>query len=172
MAKLSFSKLKCKINEEIKIISFNEEDIEVRQYLPAQEKLGLISRVITQSHEEDQNYANPVKIKIFTDLEILYAYTNIAFTEKQKENTPKLYDIVYSSGLLEEVKKAIPNSEYNLIVNGVFESLEAVYNYIHSDTSTANDLLIYNKYYCYMEYIEVILLLLQSKKRTTRPMNT
>ena len=30
MAKIPFSKLKCKINEEIKTISFNDETIEVK----------------------------------------------------------------------------------------------------------------------------------------------
>lgn len=132
MAKIAFSKLKCKVNEEIKIINFNGEDIEVRQYLPAQDKLALMGRVITQSHEEDSNHANPVKIEIFTHLEILYTYTNITFTEKQKENTPKLYDLVYSSGLLEAVIDAIPEKEYDIVCSGIFDSVEAVYKYYHS----------------------------------------
>ena len=38
MAKVPFSKLKCKINEEIKQVKLNNEiTIEVKQYLPIQE---------------------------------------------------------------------------------------------------------------------------------------
>ena len=99
MAKVSLTKLGLKVNQDVKIVDFNEQDIEVKQYLPVNEKLELISNVINLSHD-DNNFANPVKISIFTTLEIMYAYTNINFTEKQKEDPSKLYDMLISSGLV------------------------------------------------------------------------
>jgi hypothetical protein len=99
MAKVSFTKLGLKINQEIKTIDFNEQLIEVKQYLPISEKLELMSTVINNS-ADDNNFANPVKTRVFTMLEIMYAYTNINFTEKQKEDPAKLYDILLSSGLI------------------------------------------------------------------------
>ena len=66
MAKVPFSKLKCKINEEIKQVKLNDEiTIEVKQYLPIQEKLALIGRVIELAHMQDENYSNPVKAAVF-----------------------------------------------------------------------------------------------------------
>lgn len=132
MAKIAFSKFGLKPNTEVKTIEFNGQTIEVIQYLPIQKKLGLIGRVISQAHEEDANYSNPVKIQVFTELEIIFEYTNIAFTEKQKEDCPKLYDILYSSGLIDAVISAIPEDEYLLIINGVFNSTEAIYKYQNS----------------------------------------
>lgn len=132
MAKISFNKLKCKINDEIKVIDFNGEKIEVKQYLPVQEKLGLIGRVVMLSHEEDANYSNPVKSDVFTDLEIVFAYTNISFTEKQKEDLPKLYDSLLSSGLLDLIFENIPAVELIIINDGVKESIEAIYKYQNS----------------------------------------
>lgn len=131
MAKISFTKLGLKVNQEIKTITFNEQTIEVKQYLPVNDKLELISRVINASADEN-NFANPVKISIFTSLEIIYAYTNINFTDKQKEDIPKLYDMLMSSGLIAEVVKAIPEAEYQEIICGISDSIEAVYNYRNS----------------------------------------
>ena len=42
MAKVAFSKLGLKINNDVKTVVFNEQTIEVKQYLPIEEKLNLI----------------------------------------------------------------------------------------------------------------------------------
>lgn len=132
MAKIPFTKLKCKINDSISHIEFNGETIEVKQYLPVQEKLKLIGDVVMQAHEQDENYSNPVKADVFTDLEIVFAYTNISFTDKQKEDLPKLYDTLKSSGLLKLIIDAIPGEEYCSVWAGIENSIEAIYKYQNS----------------------------------------
>ena len=67
MAKLAFTKLGLKTNNQIKTILFNEQEIEVKQYLPINEKLEMISNVINLS-ADDNNFANPVKVSVFTTL--------------------------------------------------------------------------------------------------------
>ena len=132
MAKVPYSKLKCKTNEEIKTISFNDETIEVKQYLPVQDKLSLIGRVIELAHDQDHNYSNPVKADVFRDLEMVFNYTNISFTDKQKEDIPKLYDQLVSSGLMDAIMKAIPEEERSDISIGVYDSITSVYKYQNS----------------------------------------
>lgn len=131
MAKVSFSKLGLKVNQDIKTIIFNNQNIEVKQYLPVNEKLELISNVINASHD-DNNFANPVKVSVFTTLEIMYAYTNINFTDKQKEDFVKLYDMIISSGLFTAVVEAIPKAEYDAVIIGVEKSIKAFYKYRNS----------------------------------------
>ena len=131
MAKVSLIKLGLKVNQEIKTIIFNEQTIEVKQYLPVNDKLELIGNVINSAHD-DNNFSNPVKVSIFTALEILYAYTNINFTEKQKEDPAKLYDLVVSSGLIDAILDIIPEDEYEEVICGIEDSIEAVYNYRNS----------------------------------------
>ena len=131
MAKVSLTKLGLKVNQEIKIISFNGQDVEVKQYLPVNEKLELISNVINLAHDEN-NFANPVKVSIYTTLEIMYAYTNINFTDKQKEDPAKLYDMLISSGIVAEIVNAIPEAEYHEILCGVSDSINAIYAYQNS----------------------------------------
>lgn len=131
MAKVSFTKLGLKKNEEVGILHINEQDIEVKQYLPINEKLELISSVINSAADEN-NFSNPVKENVFLTLEILYHYTNINFTDKQKEDSAKLYDLVVSSGLADKVTDLIPKEELNKVVNGVAQSVEAIYAYRNS----------------------------------------
>ena len=131
MAKVSLTKLGLKVNQDIKTIEFNEQTIEVKQYLPVNDKLELISNVINSAHDEN-NFANPVKVSVFTTLEIVYAYTNINFTDKQKEDPTKLYDMLISSGLVAAVVNAIPEAEYHEIICGVSDSIDAVYTYRNS----------------------------------------
>ena len=131
MAKVSLTKLGLKINQDVKNIDFNEQTIEVKQYLPVNDKLELISTVINSAHDEN-NFSNPVKVRVFTTLEIMYAYTNINFTEKQKEDPTKLYDMLISSGLVCEVINAIPEVEYHEVISGIEDSIKAIYTYQNS----------------------------------------
>ena len=91
MAKVPFTKLGLKKIEDTKTISICDQDVEVKQYLPISDKINIITNVIENS-ADDNNFANPVKVEVFANLEIMYAYTNISFTDKQKEDPTKLYD--------------------------------------------------------------------------------
>ena len=131
MAKVSFTKLGLKVNQDVKNIEFNEQIIEVKQYLPINEKLELISSVINSAADEN-NFSNPIKENVFLTLEILYHYTNINFTDKQKEDPVKLYDLVVSSGLVNKVTDLIPEEELDEVINGLAQSVKAIYTYRNS----------------------------------------
>ena len=131
MAKVSLTKLGLKVNQNVKNIEFNEQIIEVKQYLPINEKLELISSVINSAADEN-NFSNPVKENVFLTLEILYHYTNINFTDKQKEDPVKLYDLVVSSGLVNKITDLIPEEELDEVINGVAQSVKAIYAYRNS----------------------------------------
>ena len=131
MAKLAFTKLSLSKNQEVKIVEFNGQDIEVNQYLPVNDKFEVISNIINRS-ADDNNFANPLKVEIFTALEIISAYTNISFTEKQKEDPSKLFDLVVSSGLYKEIVCAIPHTEIESLQCYINSTIDAVYKYRNS----------------------------------------
>lgn len=131
MAKIGFTKLGLKPNNEIQYIEFNEQTIEVKQYLPVEEKLELITNVLELSHDSN-NFSNPVKVQVYTALEMIDKYTNISFTEKQKENPTKLYDLLNGNGLLEKIIEVIPQIEYDEVIAGVYNTIDAVYTYQNS----------------------------------------
>ena len=131
MAKLSFNKLGLTKNQDIVNITFNDQVIEVKQYLPVNDKLQLISNVINQS-ADDNNFANPIKVSVFTVLEMIDFYTNISFTEKQKEDPAKLYDLIISNNLAKTITGAIPQVELDELMSGIKDSVEAIYKYKNS----------------------------------------
>lgn len=131
MAKVTFTKLGLKKKEENKEFIYNEQVIEVKQYLPINDKLVMISNIINAA-QDNMQYANPVKVEIFTNLEILYNYTNISFTEKQKEDPVKLYDLLESNGIFNEIIKLIPAEEYSFLLESIDECVKSVYEYVNS----------------------------------------
>lgn len=129
--KPTFNKLGLKLDTEVTKVIFKDQEIEVKRYLPVEEKLKLISNVINLSADEN-NFANPIKLKIFLDLEILYAYTNISFTEKQKEEPAKLYDILKSNNFFKAIFLEIPDEEFDSLVKDAHDAVAAVYAYKNS----------------------------------------
>ena len=131
MAKLAFSKLGLKNNNQVANIYYNEQTIEVKQYISVNDKLKLISDVINKSVDE-HSFCNPVKVNVYTALGVLDYYTNISFTEKQKDDPVKLYDLIQGNGLLKQILDAIPVGEYGELYKGIWESVEAIYTYRNS----------------------------------------
>ena len=97
MSKITYTSLKLKPKEEVKTFDFNGVTIEVKQYLPIDEKYDLIS-VALQKAKEDNIY-NELKLDMYFDLYLVYLYTNVTFTDKQKEDEAKLYDALQSNGM-------------------------------------------------------------------------
>lgn len=132
MAKVAFSKLNLKKQEAVQTLKLNDLEIEVKQYLPVNEKLILISNVINNAASQDATFKNPVKVEIFGSLEIIYNYTNLTFTEKQKEDPSKLYDLLEENGVIAAVVAMIPEDEYQFLIDGIDSSMDAFYNYQNS----------------------------------------
>lgn len=131
MAKIGFTKLSLKRKNEVKTITINNNQIEIKQYLPVNDKLDLIARVINGAHDQN-NFPNPIKIEVIGTLEMIMAYTNISFTEKQKEDIPKLYDLLEENGVIKDIISQIPEDEYNFIIDGINKTVDAVYAYNNS----------------------------------------
>ena len=131
MAKPTFAKMGLKAKNDIKTIVIGEQEIEVKQYLPIQKKLELISNVANYSADEN-NFANPVKIEVFLNLEIMYNYTNITFTDKQKEDFIKTYDLLEENGIFDLVIPMIPKEEYESLVEDTWDCISEIYKYNNS----------------------------------------
>lgn len=128
MAKIPFTKLQLKKINESKEFTYNEQIITVKQYLPIADKLALIGRVINAASDE-YNFANPVKLDMYLSLEIVFTYTNLSFTDKQKEDIGKLYDLLEENEVFDKVIELIPEKEYTTLWEGVVELAENIYAY-------------------------------------------
>lgn len=136
MAKVPFSKLQaCVDGCSCQTYFYNKAGdrvyYEIQHYLPMKEKIELINRVINQSIDNNGFY-NPIRVKIYLTLEIVYAYTNLSFTDKMKEDPFKLYDLVVSTGLFHDIITAIEDHEYATIREDVYSTIENIYKYRNS----------------------------------------
>jgi hypothetical protein len=128
MAKVTYASLKLKANTDIVEIKYNDANITVLQYLPFEDKYSLIMSAVKNALEN--GIYNPLKLDMFFHLYLVYLYTNISFTDKQREDEAKLYDTLKSTGLMDEVIKAIPESEYTTLYTYLEEvtKYQAKYN--------------------------------------------
>ena len=65
-------------------------------------------------------------------LEIVYRYTNISFTEKQKSDPAKLYDLLAGSGFFDDMFAVMPQTEYKCIAIWLDKTANHIYNYRNS----------------------------------------
>jgi hypothetical protein len=131
MAKINFNKLNLKVKEDIETLIFNEQEIEVKKYLPIGEKMEMIGDIINRCSEEEKFY-NVGKLEVFFTIEAIVHYTNIKFTDKQREDVYKLYDLLVSSELKNKVFKLIPEEELEFIRYVINKTIKSVYKYTNS----------------------------------------
>ena len=132
MAKVGFGSLKItKVDDGVNTFTFNEKEIEVKRYLPISDKLALIGNAINLAADGNR-FANPMKIDIYLDLEIMFAYTNITFTDKQKEDLVKLYDMLASAGFFEAMYSVIAEDEVSTIHYNAARIAENMYGQMNS----------------------------------------
>lgn len=133
MAKLSFSKLGLTKNNNIKNIEYNGQIIEIKQYLPVNDKATLVATILNYTLNNGENrFPNPIQVEVFTVLECINKYTNINFTDKQKEDPAKLYDLIISSGLWDLILDNMNKIDYSLLLKFINETIEAYYKYHNS----------------------------------------
>ncbi len=128
MAKVTFSSLKLKENTETKKIMVNNIEIEVLQYLPIEKKRDLMELVMQNSNEAA--YVNPIERDKFFTILLVMGYTNLKFTDKQREASDELYDLMINTNLVRDVIDAIPNEEYSALHTYIeeFETRVDAYN--------------------------------------------
>ena len=144
MAKVSFTKLnKIKSLEPVDV-QLGEETISVVQYLPLEKKLAIMQNIIEQAGNNEEGFYNIVKLTVFYTIEMLRAYTNISFTEKQLEDPQKLYDIIVLNKIWDTVKQSIPEDEVNYIWENTCALAREITDYNHSALGLLN--LISNDY--------------------------
>lgn len=136
MAKVPFSKLQACVDDNSTSVGHcdkngNEIKYEVKHYLPFKNKLEMITKIVNQS-VDDNGFYNPMRVKLYTVLEVVYAYTNLSFTEKQKEDPFKLYDLLVSTGIFMDVLKEISEHDWADIQDSIKTTVDNIYKYRNS----------------------------------------
>lgn len=139
MAKTTYAGMKLKVNTQPKEIDFNGNQFEVLQYLPIEDKYDLIMVTLQKCYEE--GIYNPIKKDMYFHLYLVYMYTDISFTDKQKEDEEKLYNVLESNGVITEVIKNIPEEEYNKLFEYMDELIEERMRYSLSSAAMISNVI-------------------------------
>ena len=127
MAKVSYASLKLKTKTDVKTFDYEGSTIEVLQYLPFEDKYSLI--MITLQNALEEGIYNPLRLDMYFHLFLVYLYTNITFTDKQREDELKLYDTLHSSGFIAKMLEHISEVEYNTLYIYLEETAECLVEY-------------------------------------------
>ena len=112
---ISYANMKLKPVTSTHKFEWNGNEIEVLDYLPIEDKYDLIMITLQKSLED--GYYNPIKIDEFFHLHLIYMYTNINFTDKQREDEHKLYDSLKSNGLIDAFIEQMNDFDYSELFN-------------------------------------------------------
>ena len=106
----NYSDLGLKTNTESIIFKFGDKEIEIFKYLPLEYKYDVIMTALHDSDE--QGVYNYLKLDAYFNLNMFLSYVkNVNFTQEQMSDKLKLYNEIYSSGLLEAFLAAIDEKE-------------------------------------------------------------
>ena len=90
----------------------NGQEIHIKNYLPISDKNDLIT-ISLQKAEENGSY-NQVLLDVFFHLNILYLYTDIEFSDEDRADEFRLYDILETNGIIDSVISKIEDDYTNL----------------------------------------------------------
>ena len=109
------------LNTSVKTFNIGEEEVKVLQYLPIEEKNEIIYLAIQNAMENGQ--INLLKLNMFFNLYLAYSYTDIEFTDEEKEAASALYDLLQSSGVIDTIFANMDEGEYSYLVTVMNETV-------------------------------------------------
>lgn len=133
MANLNYADLKLKKDISISMFDWNGKTVEVKKYLPVDSVYDIIMITLQKSYED--GIYNPIKLDVYFHLNLIYLYTNLVFTEEEREDEFKLYDELYSSGFIKKFLEFIDSNEYSEMQDNISEIINYNMEYRNSAAS-------------------------------------
>lgn len=125
-----FSDMNLSINKSIKIIKIAGVEVAVKQYLPAEDKNAILENAMQQA--DQGTILNTYNLDNLFHLYLVLKYTDIEFSDKDKEDMLALYDILESNNIIDAVVAAIPVEEYNVLRDNLLEMVQHYLTYRNS----------------------------------------
>ena len=112
---------------------WNGKTVEVKKYLHVDSVYDIIMITLQKSYED--GIYNPVKLDVYFHLNLVYLYTNLVFTEEEREDEFKLYDELYSSGFIKKFLEFVDSKQYSEMQDDISEIIDNRMKYSNSAAS-------------------------------------
>lgn len=127
MAILNYKDLNLSKVNVFKTFKWGDKNIEILNYLPIESKYDVVMITLQRAYED--GIYNPIKLDMFYHLNLVYAYTNLVFTDEERENESKLYDEMVSSGFMNLFLENINPDEYAEMQEDIDNIIESSMKY-------------------------------------------
>lgn len=116
--------------EKIRIFSLTDDiQINIRHYLPIEDKAKLISFVVENSLDEATGCFSPVRTNVFFALGVLMYYTDIEF---DGEDYAQYYDTLEKNGVIDRIFEQMEEDELKFVESLVTDTVEDIARYNNS----------------------------------------
>ena len=136
---MNFNDLDLSIKEQTRTVNINDKEIQVKEYLPIEDKQSLIQITLQQS--EVNGLIDYILLDAYFGLYTVMYYTDLEFTDEEKSEPLKLYDILESNGIIDEVFNYIPIVERDQLQNCLDSTIEKIIPYKNSLAYSFNNLI-------------------------------
>lgn len=138
MSKISFNKLKLKVDDSINTVAIEGSDgtvydIEVKQYLSIERKIKMVSHVVAKS--ANNGVIREDMLDAYLGLELVKEYTNFTFTDKMLQADADLFDILESNDIISRVQAAMNPAELEDLLRYITSYSEQMQKAIQSSVS-------------------------------------
>ena len=138
---MNYKDLNLHTDNDMYFIEVQGKKINVKKYLPINDKKDLIEITLQKAEQVDGTY-NEILIDMYFNLHLVYLYTDIVFTDEDREDEMKLYDELESSGILERILDKIPDEEYNTLMDYLKAMRKEISSYKHSAAAMVQKLIV------------------------------
>ena len=107
---VKFDTLNLTLKDEVKQIKINDIEVNVKQYLPVEDKVNLVQIALQQAMVN--NMYDEALIEAYFYTYMLIYYTDLEFTDEQKVEPLKIYNLIESNGILVEFLNVVPEDEF------------------------------------------------------------
>lgn len=135
MAKVSLSAVAPIKSIGAKVITIEDKEINIIQYLSTEKKIDFIEDVMNRVFDST-GLSSPVRVEVYFYLDLIRYYTDISITETMMKNAAKTYDILEINKIIDRVIENIPEDEFNTLFDYVTESIEHYETYNFSFAGT------------------------------------
>lgn len=137
----NFKDMKLTINNTIKEIDIAGQKVAVKQYLPAEDKNSILENAMQQA--DQGTILNTYNLDVLFHLYLVLKYTDIEFSDEDREDMLALYDILESNNIIDVVVANIPEEEYNTLRDNLLDMVEHYLTYRNSARALVEQLIFF-----------------------------